>query len=274
MKNTTIRHKANQNCDYNCYDIKNNDKYQYGCEFEFYINIEKYNFDETIEKILNEIQEFSNVDILVDLASLPSDEDKNNCIQIKPDQSLEDHGIEISIPITSQDGVIYYIQKILPLIEKYGFTNEETGLHFHISTIKKDGVNFNFYAYMLLCHDKKLLSSWKPRTGYSHNVMDILLKNTKSDSRKIKKGTVWNLEKIDPSHIEIKTIGGIDYHKKTDQILSEFNLYAECFYNTHENTDITYSKRLIEEHKKTVKEANKKTQATFIEAVSEAGLIG
>jgi hypothetical protein len=274
MKDTTTRHKANENCDYNCHDIKIDDKYQYGCEFEFYIDTEKYNFEETIEKILNEIKQFSNVDILVDLTSLPSDEDKNHCIQIKPDQSLQDHGVEISIPITSQYGVKHYIQKILPLIEKYGFTNEETGLHFHISTIKKDGVNFNFYAYMLLCHDKKLLSTWKTRIGYSHNVMDVLLKNSKSDSRKIKKRTVWNLEKIDPRHIEIKTIGGIDYHKKSDQILSEFNLYAECFYNTHENTDVSYRKKLIEEHKKIVKETNEKTQATFMEAVSEAGLLG
>ena len=40
--------------------------------------------------------------------------------------------------------------------------------------IKNDGVNFNFYKYMLLCDRAGLLSSWKPRVGYSQNVMDIL----------------------------------------------------------------------------------------------------
>lgn len=59
-------------------------------------------------------------------------------------------------------------------------------MHFHISTINKDGANFNFYLYMLMCHDKELLSSWQPRIGYSQNVMDILSKNTKALSREIK----------------------------------------------------------------------------------------
>lgn len=141
---------------------------------------------------------------LVDLTNLPTDEDNNHCIQIKPDQSLEDNGIEISIPITSQEGVKYYIKKILPLIKKYGYTNKDTGLHFHISIINKDGANFNFYLYMLMCHDKELLSSWQPRIGYSQNVMDILSSNTKALSRKIKnaKGTIWNLEKLKTDHKE------------------------------------------------------------------------
>ena len=118
-------------------------------------------------------------------------------MQIKPDQSLDDNGIEISIPITTKNGVKHYIKNILPLIKEYGYTNEDTGLHFHISTIKQDGVNFNFYLYMLMCDDKNLLSSWLPRSGYSQNVMDILSKNTKAKSRVIKnkKGTIWNLGK-------------------------------------------------------------------------------
>ena len=149
MKDTTKRYKANENCDYDCQDIKTDDKYQFGCEFEFYIDTKRLNFDDTIEKIIAEIKQFSNVDILVDLTSLPLDKDKNHCIQIKPDSSLQGNGIEISIPITSQQGVNHYLDNILPLIEKYGFTNEETGLHFHISTIKKDGVNFNLYIYIM-----------------------------------------------------------------------------------------------------------------------------
>lgn len=166
MNETTKRYEANSKVQLDSYSVNENDLYQYGCELEFYIDTKKYNIVEVVEDIKDNIASFCDVDILVDLINLPTNEDKNYCIQIKPDQSLEDNGIEISIPITSQKGVKYYIKNLFPLIEKYGYTNEDTGLHFHISTIKTDGVNFNFYLYMLMYHDKGLLSSWLPRLEY------------------------------------------------------------------------------------------------------------
>ena len=228
-----------------------------------------------IEEIKNKIANFTDADILVDLATLPTDTDKNHCVQIKPDQSLDDNGIEISIPITTKNGVKHYINNILPFIEKYGYTNEDTGLHFHISTIKQDGVNFNFYLYMLMCHDKNLLSSWLPRSGYSQNVMDILSKNTKSKSREIKnkKGTIWNLEKIGVNHIEIKAIGGVDYHKEVDKIINEFDKYAEYFDVVLKDNDIDYRQRLISEHKQLIKSIDNDIKEKFAQAVHEAGLV-
>jgi hypothetical protein len=231
INNTTKRYKSVFKKEFENLKVKEIDLYQFGCEFEFYIDTNRYDLQNAIEEIRNKIVNFTNVDILVDLVSLPTDTDKNYCLQIKPDQSLDDNGIEISIPITTQQGVRHYIKNILPLIEKYGYTNEDTGLHFHISTMKQDGINFNFYLYMLMCHDKNLLSSWQPRSGYSQNVMDILSKNTKAKSREIKnkKGTIWNLEKIDSNHIEIKAIGGVNYHKEINKIIDEFNMYVKYF---------------------------------------------
>lgn len=275
MSNTTLRYKAIPNRAVDSHNITDEDEYQYGCEFEFYIDIETYDFADAVERIRNKIQTLSNADILVDLVSLPTDEDKNHCVQIKPDQSLESHGIEISIPITSQRGVKHYISHILPLIEEFGYTNQDTGLHFHISTIQKDGRNFAFYVYMLMCHDKQLLGSWHPRVGYSHNVMDILQSKTKSKAREIKtkKGTIWNLEKLEANHIEIKSIGGIDYHREMDKILREFDMYAECFDSVFKDTNPEYRERLVAEHKKLVVSLEDTIQAEFAIAVSEAGLI-
>ena len=54
----------------------------------------KYNLQGAVEEIKNKIKEFTDADILVHL-SLPTDSDKNHCVQIKPDQSLDDNGIEI-----------------------------------------------------------------------------------------------------------------------------------------------------------------------------------
>jgi hypothetical protein len=205
---TTERYEANKHCEFDCFDLTLEDIYQYGCEFEFYIN-KSLDFKSTIIEIKDKIYQFSNVDILLDFVSLPSDVDKNQCLQIKPDNSLEDNGIEISIPITSKNGIKHYVKHILQIIEEYGYTNADTGLHFHISTIKNDGVNFDFFLYMLMCHDKNLLSSWVTRNGYSHNVMDILSGNSKVVSRSIKnqKGQIWNLEKISSNHVEIKSMG-------------------------------------------------------------------
>jgi len=274
IQSTTKRYKAIKN-NLDTLKISDDDLYQFGCEFEFYIDTAKYNLQEAVEQIKNKIKEFTDADILVDLATLPTNSDKNHCVQIKPDQSLDENGIEISIPITTKDGVKHYIQKILPLIEKYGYTNEDTGLHFHISTIKQDGVNFNFYLYMLMCHDKNLLSSWLPRSGYSQNVMDILSKNTKVKSREIKnkKGAIWNLEKIGVNHIEIKAIGGVNYHKEVDKIISEFDKYAKYFNAILENNDNDYRQRLISEHKQLIKSLDRDTKEEFSQAVSEAGLI-
>jgi hypothetical protein len=275
ISSTTKRYQSEANKELDVYTIAENDEYQYGCEFEFYINIEKYNFFDAVEKIKNKILTFTNVDVLVDLTTLPIDEDKNYCVQIKPDQSLESHGIEISIPITSRTGVKHYINNILPLIEEFGYTNQDTGLHFHISTIQKDGRNIAFYVYMLMCHDKQLLGSWQPRVGYSHNVMDILQNKTKSKAREIKtkKGTIWNLEKLEANHIEIKSIGGINYHREMDKILREFDMYSECFDSVFKDTNPKYRERLVAEHKKLVASLDDTTQAEFAIAVSEAGLI-
>ena len=275
MIQTTKRYPANKECTFDCYDLQENDLYQFGCEFEFYIDTDRYDLLEAVEQIKDEVFAFSNVDILVDTTALPDEQDKNQCIQIKPDQSLEDNGIEISIPITSQNGVKHYIENILPLIEKYGYTNEDTGLHFHISTTKLDGVNFKFYLYMLLCNDKKLLSSWITRSGYSHNVMDVLSQNSKSVTRKIKnkKGKIWNLEKVSPNHIEIKSIGGLDYHKEMNKIIAELEIYADSFNSVLNEPSSEYMKGLIEEHKKLVVSLDLTTQKEFSKAIMEAGLI-
>ena len=103
-QSTTRRYKAVKN-NIEILKISDSDLYQFGCEFEFYIDTTKYNLEKAVEEIRNKIANFTDADILVDLVSLPTNSDKNHCVQIKPDQSLDDNGIEISIPITTKDGV-------------------------------------------------------------------------------------------------------------------------------------------------------------------------
>jgi len=272
---TTRRYEANSNCSYPSYNtIKQIDKYQYGCEFEFYIDTTEYQYNKVIDNIVEEIYKLTDVEILVDTINLPIVKDKNNCIQIKPDISLEDNGIEISVPITTALGIEHYIKTICPIISKYGYTNEETGFHIHISTINNDGINFNFYKFMLLCNKAELLSSWEPRIGYSQNVMDILSSNTKQKSRQIKtkKGTIWNIEKIESNHVEIKSIGGKDYHTKIDMMINEFKEYCNLFDKTLQK-DSDEHKLMYREHKYQIEKLSDDVSVDFITALSEAGII-
>lgn len=271
---TTKRYEGNKDCKYDSFIVDSSDKYQFGCEFEFYIDTKVYDYEMAINEISKEMYKLTSVDILVDTVSLPEAMDKNNCLQIKPDISLGDNGIEISVPIISEVGVEHFIRTITSVIDTYGYTNEETGFHIHISTIQKDGINFNFYKYMLLCHGAGLLSSWKPRIGYSQNVMDILSHNNRQQTREIKtkKGTIWNLEKIEPNHVEIKSIGGDSYHKSIDKMIKEFLQYSTYFDETLQK-DTQADIQMYIEHKEQIAKLSSETNTSFATALTEAGII-
>lgn len=81
------------------------------------------------------------------------------------------------------------------------------------------------------------------------------LRNSKTITRQIKnkKRKIWNIEKISPNHIEIRSIGGVDYHKETSKIIDEFEMYANSFDSVLNDSNSDYNKNLIEEHKKLIK---------------------
>ncbi|MFT5835208.1 MAG: hypothetical protein ACI9RG_000093 [Sulfurimonas sp.] len=106
------KYAGNKHCAYSDFKL-NDDKYKYGCEFEFYIDSDTCTYEIAIDEITKEIYNITNVDILVETVNLPSNSDKNHCIQIKPDISLQENGIEISVPITTQDGIKYFIKMII-----------------------------------------------------------------------------------------------------------------------------------------------------------------
>jgi len=273
LEDTTKRYEGNTSCSYPSFIPKKDDLCRYGCEFEFYVDTKRYHYTDVIDALTKALYDLTHADILVDEISIPKSADKNHCIQIKPDISLEDHGLEISVPISSKEGILHYIQTILPLIEKYGYTNEETGFHIHVSTFGSSHIDF--YRFMLLCDDAGLLSAWKPRIGYSQNVMDILSTHTKQEARVIKTkiGTIWNLERIDPHHVEIKSIGGEDYHIKAKRIMSEFEAYVNYF--TEAIGEMTPEhKILLGNHKKMLDSLDKEVKGSFASALIEAGILG
>ena len=271
MSEFTERYNKNQDCIHD-YNIRNEDTYQYGCEFEFYVNEDK-DFNKTIDELKDRLFKLCNTDILINRTSIPDDEDKNYCLQIKRDGSLKENGIEISVPICNLQGIKYYITNIFSIIEEIGYTNSDTGLHFHISTVEKDGVNIPFFSYALACNDKALLDSWDVRMEYSHNVMDVIDISGKADARKKKNRPIWNLEKRGNNHIEIKTMGGNDYHKQIEKVISEFEQYANCFNEVHKNSNSKYVRGLIIKHVEKLKGYTSKQKAAQIKNLQSAGLV-
>ena len=273
VEGTTKRYRGNGHCNYSSFIPGKDDLCLYGCEFEFYVDTKRHRYTDVIGMLTKALYELTPADILVDEISIPYTADKNHCMQIKPDISLEDHGLEISVPISTKEGIVHYIRTILPFLEQYGYTNGETGFHIHMSA--RSSSHIDFYRFMLLCDAAGLLSAWKPRIGYSQNVMEILSAHSGQESRVIKnkKGTIWNLEKIDPHHIEIKSIGGAGYHKEMERILYEFEAYSEYFIQALGEVTPQH-RRLLEKHRQMLDSLDREVKGRFASALAVSGILG
>ena len=90
---------------------------------------------------------------------------------------------------------------------------------------------------------------------------------------KTKKGTIWNLERIDSHHIEIKSIGGDDYHRETERLVREFEVYADYFAQAL-GVMTPEHKILLEKHKQMLDNSDKEAKGRFASALIEAGILG
>jgi len=220
------------------------DDLEFGCEFEFYTS------EQFEEDLFEDLRSITNANLLVNRKSIPIQDDRHYCMNYKPDNSLTGYcGREISVPICSIEELKHYIIEINKILNEYGSTNEDTGFHIHIST-KNKSLDIDFYAFMLLCEEASLLSNWGSRNRYSLNVMDVLGVFDMKEAKELKekKGRIWSLEKRKENHIEIRTIGGTNYHKQTNKILEELEMFTNIFRRILLQPDIEY-KELLKAHK-------------------------
>lgn len=258
----TVRHSCN------CEKLKKLevalDDLEFGCEFEFYTSqqFEKY--------LLDDLRNITNADLLVNRKSIPIQDDRHFCMNYKLDNSLIGHcGREISVPICSIEELKHYIIEISKILKDHGSTNEETGFHIHIST-KDKNVTVDFYAFMLLCEEAKLLSNWGSRNAYSLNVMDVLGVFDMKEAKELKekKGRIWSLEKRGTHHIEVRTIGGTNYHTKTEKILKELENFTNIFRRIILSPDEEY-KKLLKMHKTKLKKISGDKKKDFYKIVGK-----
>jgi len=239
------------------------DNLRFGCEFEFYIS------GNNTKEIIEELESITGSDILINLNEIPIEKDSYDCLCLKYDSSLTESGVEISTPICSYDTLRYYIGHISWIIEEYGTTNEDTGFHIHISMEDKE--NMDFYALLLLFDNANLLDSWGERNGYSLNPMEILNCLNEEESKKLKdkKGRIWSIERRGNAHIEIRTIGGVAYHKETSKIYKELDLFIKIFQESLEDMKLnSHYEIVLENHFKILNNTNNKKIERFQDFIS------
>jgi len=239
---------------------------KFGCEFEFYPNgmIE----DEIIDALEDILKEKTELKI-----NLQSNDDDNMNYKNEPSLSAMG-GKEITTPICTYEDLKLYISQIANIINQNGSTDENTGFHIHISTIDED-TDVDFYKFMLLCNEASLLRNWGNRNAFCLNVMDILtvLDMEEANKLKSKKGRVWNLEKRrehnKTNHVEIRTIGGTNYQRKVEQILSELDQFIEIFNRSikNQNRDESYIS-ILQKHIEILKSAPQERREKFLQLMS------
>jgi hypothetical protein len=239
--------------------MSNYNHLKFGCEFEFYPNT---HLEDEIKDALEEILP-SGIKLKY---NLNTNDDHN--MNYKNEPSLDGlGGKEITTPICLYEELKNYISQIAKIIDENGQTNEDTGFHIHISTID-ESQEVDFYKFMLLSNKASLLGNWGKRNAFSRNVMDVLTDLDMDEAKQVKnkKGRVWNLEKRETNHIEIRTIGGTRYQQKVDQILSELDQFIVIFDRSikTKTADEEY-KTILENHIQIVKEALEERRDKFLQ---------
>jgi hypothetical protein len=202
-----------------------------GYEFEFYINghdesTRKYMF----ESLVKEMAEYSFHDIGINMDNVPSQKDYTKWT-ITIDESLEARpfGVEIITPKIPFSFSKYYLKKTFEAIEKYGGTDADCGFHIHMSIPKA----IDPVKYLLFVESNTKILTWEQRGRYAKNIFSILHATKEDVFRRdgISLGKYWNINFVDMvknySHVEIRAMGGKDYHNIKDEIIAEAENFAE-----------------------------------------------
>ena len=223
-----------ENIDYGKYNQNiNNSKIKIGLEFEFYSNEETKMSD-----IISAIASFGK-----EVVYCPEDfniQDKDiNVWHIEKDRTLKtspNNGYEIVSPKIDLHEAPFLIKSILSIIKEYGYTDNTCGFHFHISSESNELQKIKPSKLMLFLDENKTLETWKNRTEFNKDLMDIFkqtrLKDFDANFDKISRFyTLVSRSRYKiANHIEVRAMGGEDYEKKSNQILKDFKEFVQSYY--------------------------------------------
>jgi hypothetical protein len=217
-----------------------------GIEFEFFLK-EKATFLEKIEEIFKrQLRKITKESIKIinclNNSKLPDEEKKEKEIfYIEKEPSLNKNGIEFITKVIKFKDLEKYLQKIFEIINEYGYTTEETGLHFHISNENKKELNKEKFILNL---KKEKVTKYEEERNELESIFNLVKKDKLIEvNEKYMKN--YNINFINDeqykNHIELRVFGGTKYETKIKEIISDI-----------EKTIMIYKKEemYLEENKK------------------------
>jgi hypothetical protein len=219
-----------------------------GFEFEFYTDRSYYKL---LELLNNELAPIKTSGFRKYHSDFKPDE---NNFKIEPDLSMGPQGVEyITGPIPYTNAKLVLL-KILKILEKYARTDEKCSLHINISfedvgdgkvlnnlnklklilEVDEDYI-YNFFPERKNNIYAKTVKSLIPFKGYDYstNAVELLQNNIQLSDTKYYGLNFKPIENIDTvgQRLECRYIGGLDYHKKTADILSLMDYFIALTWN-------------------------------------------
>lgn len=195
--------------------------FQVGIEFEFIIN------DQTAKQdLLDEESAFNFVQQMMKYRSLEG--------EVKEDKSIipennDGWGIEIVTPVMSLQQSLITIPDIFELIEDIGYTNRTTGLHINLSHKNINHQNIDPHKLASSLEDERIYKTMPERRGNMNRSTEMYYRATGTVPRGEQEDKFQTMHFKD-NYVEMRGIGGKDYHKKWPEIKKMLLNYAVKYY--------------------------------------------
>lgn len=145
-------------------------------------------------------------------------------------------GLEIVSPKLNLIEAPFYIKSLLQIIKQYGHTDKTCAFHFHISSINEKIQDINPAKLMLFLDSNKTLETWKYRSEFNKEILDIFNQSTIDDFNNNFKEisrfyTVVSRSRYGiRNHLEVRAIGGNNYEFKEELIINDFKSFVESYF--------------------------------------------
>lgn len=210
-----------------------------GIESEFYVSVTQERVNEKIDEINGKVDRivrglsFYNKQ----LCYIPNGKEYDKDLAmayLEKDDTLNSpfgEGFELVSPMLNIKDVAFYYKTSSELIEDVGYSNNDCGLHFHISSPELGKVDM--FKLMTFLHAKEnLFQGYVDRNSYAKSLEKVFL-NTKQDvfnqalSLTSKRYDILELE--GDNHLELRVFGGEGAYKNSDDILKRLDEFLKIY---------------------------------------------
>lgn len=224
-----------------------------GVELEFYIPVEsKANLNEELnEKVTRVVSglSFFNEKICI-VPNLKEEEKELDTAYLERDDSLlgSDEGFELVSPLLNTKEIAFYYQTASELLNDIGYSNNDTGVHFHISSPSFDKVDM-FKLMTFLHADENLFYGYKDRNAYVKSLETVFLNSEKDTFNECVKNTTkrFDLIQVDThNHIELRIFGGDGIYSSPEKVLEKLNDFLKIYrIACHEDMEVELYNDLV-----------------------------